>query len=642
MLAGKRAWWLLWVLLLSEAALADSGDAWRRIRYGALKVGRVRISREKTTREGRTLYRTDVVKVYNYFQGKNVRFSSQETFLEAEDGSLVEISYTGQSDAGKKTVLGEIAEGKIVYVVKDPGGSPRQMEIDWPAGVIGPRAVERLMRSKGTAPGTSYDYTTYSFAVSRPVKVSVEAVRREAVRVAGRKRQLHLLKVAGEDLVDGQGKPIGRKRWVDDRGDFQMEWDPCFGGRWEEVCGEDLAKAPARGVVSKFFLGNACKISGAILHPRSTTACVFHLTGPEALNKFFLKGPGQRVGRAGGGYRIDVRLQEAPASPARLPVADESKKSLLQASYFLDYDQGEVEAVARRVAGGGTDAARVAEALRAWVYENLEKLGMNSAMACASTVLATKAGSPVGHAVLLAALCRAVGIPARVAGGLAVGSGAYTHVWTEAWVGSWIPLDATQKTAADASRIRFTASDLNRDSADAPLFALCGLLQNRQTPTAVEVRQYRLKGKTIEADDGPGSEVHRIRGNAYSHALYGFSFTRPPAFKFQQHLKGIDYGVIAIKGKRKDRVLFRISSVDYGNTLDDVLDRVRNTFRLSGVERRTVGGFPAVVANLSGGFCSRVCYVRGHDTVYTIEASTGSPAVRAAFDQVLDTLRFED
>ena len=53
-------------------------------------------------------------------------------------------------------------------------------------------------------------------------------------------------------------------------------------------------------------------------------------------------------------------------------------------------------------------------------------------------------GDCTEHAVLVAALCRASGVPARSASGLMwIGKEAGYHQWTEVWVGKWLPVDAT-------------------------------------------------------------------------------------------------------------------------------------------------------------------------------------------------------
>ena len=63
----------------------------------------------------------------------------------------------------------------------------------------------------------------------------------------------------------------------------------------------------------------------------------------------------------------------------------------------------------------------------------------------AESVLAAHRGTSLGRARALVALLRAIGVPARLVGGLRLGGGATkraTNSWVEAWVGSaWVPLD---------------------------------------------------------------------------------------------------------------------------------------------------------------------------------------------------------
>ena len=63
------------------------------------------------------------------------------------------------------------------------------------------------------------------------------------------------------------------------------------------------------------------------------------------------------------------------------------------------------------------------------------------------------------HAVLLAALARAGGIPAKIESGLAYLSGRfYYHAWNLLYVGQWITADAVfGLMPADAARIRFAS-----------------------------------------------------------------------------------------------------------------------------------------------------------------------------------------
>jgi transglutaminase/protease-like cytokinesis protein 3 len=81
------------------------------------------------------------------------------------------------------------------------------------------------------------------------------------------------------------------------------------------------------------------------------------------------------------------------------------------------------------------------------VKQNITRKDFSQAFASAAEVARTRHGDCTEHALLLAALARACGIPARVAVGLVYveGSGVFGyHMWTEVFVSNtWIPVDAT-------------------------------------------------------------------------------------------------------------------------------------------------------------------------------------------------------
>jgi len=76
--------------------------------------------------------------------------------------------------------------------------------------------------------------------------------------------------------------------------------------------------------------------------------------------------------------------------------------------------------------------------------------------------------------VLLAAMLRAEGIPARVAVGLVYWKGIFGyHMWTEAFLNDWTALDATLGgERVDATHIKFAADPLNTPAAAGPFVSL--------------------------------------------------------------------------------------------------------------------------------------------------------------------------
>ncbi|MDX1968726.1 MAG: transglutaminase-like domain-containing protein, partial [Planctomycetaceae bacterium] len=94
-----------------------------------------------------------------------------------------------------------------------------------------------------------------------------------------------------------------------------------------------------------------------------------------------------------------------------------------------------------------TDPAAIAKAMESYVRTNLKNKNFSTALASAGEVARNLEGDCTEHAVLLAAMLRAKGIPSRVAVGLVYieGPSAFGgHMWTEARLNDqWVPIDGT-------------------------------------------------------------------------------------------------------------------------------------------------------------------------------------------------------
>ena len=96
-----------------------------------------------------------------------------------------------------------------------------------------------------------------------------------------------------------------------------------------------------------------------------------------------------------------------------------------------------------------------------WVYKHIEKTPVASNPDALEIAKQLK-GDCNEHAVLLAALLRALGIPTRICTGLIyMNDDFYYHAWNEAYVGSWISIDATlNQVPSDATHIKLLEGDL--------------------------------------------------------------------------------------------------------------------------------------------------------------------------------------
>jgi transglutaminase-like putative cysteine protease len=159
-----------------------------------------------------------------------------------------------------------------------------------------------------------------------------------------------------------------------------------------------------------------------------------------------------------------IRLTVEPVAPTGgLLLYKSNNASLLEATRptrFLQSDREEIVALARRAVGDTTDSVEAARRIEAFVAGYVRNYSLAIGYASAAEVAQSRTGDCTEFAVLTAALCRAVGIPAQVCSGVAyVGSlrgspGFAGHAWTQAYVGvdaqgkngKWVGLDATFKS----------------------------------------------------------------------------------------------------------------------------------------------------------------------------------------------------
>ena len=159
----------------------------------------------------------------------------------------------------------------------------------------------------------------------------------------------------------------------------------------------------------------------------------------------------------------------------------------IAASQYLQRDDDLVQQHAQKAAGDATDPAQIARRMEQYVQKTLTKKDFSTAMASAGEVAKTLQGDCTEHAVLLAAMLRAKGIPSRVAVGLVYVDSLSAfggHMWTEANLnGQWIPLDATLgRGGIGAAHIKLSDSSLSDDgpaaiSSFAPLMLVIGQLK---------------------------------------------------------------------------------------------------------------------------------------------------------------------
>jgi hypothetical protein len=440
-------------------------ETWDAAYLEGARVGYFQARVEEVERDGKKLTHTSLamnlrIKRYNEVVTLRMETGCDET----AEGKVVGVWMTQYLDKGKLTQTGEVRNGKLVVrAPNDPNGKA----LPWNDEAIGLYAQDRMFQQRKVKPGDRFDFLNYELALTAPVKVRVAVKDPEEVDLLEVKKgdgepQLEhvkktLLRVESvPDKVEVGGKEVPLPRvvsWLDR--DFQparAEMDvPGLGRltlyRTTKAVAEEEGVAPA--LLPDLGLTSLISLNRVIDRPHEARSVVYRVTvkGDDDPASAFARDARQEVRNVKGNtFELHVK---AVREPVAVDKPEQAKEEFLKSNYFLDSDDDKVRELARRAAGDETDPWRKAQRVEKWVHKNME--GSNSVgFATAGQIARDCKGDCRQHAMLTAAMCRAVGVPSRTALGLVYvkdpdrGPVLGFHMWTEVLVkGQWLGLDAT-------------------------------------------------------------------------------------------------------------------------------------------------------------------------------------------------------
>ncbi|MBX3027690.1 transglutaminase domain-containing protein [bacterium] len=292
---------------------------------------------------------------------------------------------------------------------------------------------------------------------------------------AAMQQQPMTMRIVGRETLteDGVAVPTWKVResfrgmesdvWLDDHGRTVRERGPMGLEARRESPADAVAKG--WGETPLDLMGAVAVPVAAISDPRGRDRLRLRLTGTAGVA---IPSDGRQHGNAG---EWVIQREALPAATYRLPYAGEQWRGDLQPTMFLQSDQPQVRAAAAAAVDGETDPRSAAERLRRWVHDSLEQRPA-ATLPNALQVLQTRAGDCNEHAVLYAALARAVGLPARVVAGLVYQNDAFLyHAWNEVWLGEgWVSVDAIfDQMPADVTHLKLIEGGPETHAALVPL-----------------------------------------------------------------------------------------------------------------------------------------------------------------------------
>jgi transglutaminase-like putative cysteine protease len=172
----------------------------------------------------------------------------------------------------------------------------------------------------------------------------------------------------------------------------------------------------------------------------------------------------------------------AVRKPKKVDEEKEADKEFLESCYFLDSDDPKVKGNAEEAVGEELDPWEKAQRIEGWVHRKM-KINSSTAFCTAGQVAEHLEGDCRQHAVLAAAMCRAVGVPSRTAVGLVYvdrdkGPVMGFHMWTEVWVkGQWVAIDPTfGHNSIGATHLKIADASWHATQSLVPLFPVARVL----------------------------------------------------------------------------------------------------------------------------------------------------------------------
>lgn len=424
-------------------------DVWDLCTIQGSKVGYTHTQVSRAVVDGRTLVKIQVdsrLAIVRF--GASTELGSELTSFETPDGRLVEFVEIRRLGPTPVRAEGRVEGGRLV-VKQTSAGKTHPVSLPWSNLDGGYQAIEFSLAARPMKPGETRCLRTLVAGFDQIA--TVRLVAREVEPTPLLRGTYQLLRIDNTTWLAGQ--PLEGALWANQKGEIlktrmnvlQQETFRC-----------SRAEAMDETGLGKIDLGldTVVPVERAIPDPHATRRIRYRVTLADGDPTAALVAGGSQQVKSLRPDTAEVTVVAVrPGQPAQLvtPPADRPTPDDVRPNSLVQSDDPGVRAMAAEAAEGATDAWAKAVALERYVHRAVRTKSLSHALASAAEVAQTREGDCTEHAVLLAAMARAVDLPARVAIGLvyfdreeeprhAFGY----HMWTEIHVGDrWIPMDAT-------------------------------------------------------------------------------------------------------------------------------------------------------------------------------------------------------
>ncbi|MBL8298611.1 MAG: transglutaminase domain-containing protein [Rhodanobacteraceae bacterium] len=423
--------------LCSTSAYAAAEETWMSVTLDGRKIGHMLNRRE--IKDERVVTTQDM-NLSIERAGVTVALEVSETHEETHDGKPLVFRTRSRLSGVESTSEGKVDADGTIHVTSSVGGLSQSKTASWPAGALFNEGLRLEAAAQGLKPGTRYDSLAYQALNLAAYPLTTTVRPAEYVDLPGGRRELFRV----ERELKVPGLPLTSTDWMDKQYRVHKVSLLQLGLKLEVLaCDKACALAPNQP-------GDALQQALVAAPPsldRDDLSKPQRYTLKARRRETVLSFPAtaeQKVERHGDGYIVTVSPQ-APASAEPQPLAADS-----QPNAWLQSSADEVARLANQASSGDKKPIERMRDLEAFVFGYIDKKGLNVGYASALETAKSRQGDCTEHALLLAALGRAHGIPTRIATGLAFVESFgeaervfVPHAWVQAWIdGRWQSFDA--------------------------------------------------------------------------------------------------------------------------------------------------------------------------------------------------------
>lgn len=462
MRATHSAAGILAVLALTLPASAETETEYFAVFMGTDKIGHATTQRQV---EADKVTTTSTMMITIGRAGISMTVSQAATHIETKDGKPLSFRTTVSMGPTGQGTSGRIDDSGVLHVTTTSFGKAVPRTMAWPKGALLSEGMRLASVAKGLAEGTTYSLTLFEPTFLTPMVQQIRVGGTKNVDLLG--RIVPLTEV--NSVTTGQAGNIQTVTYVDKDCNALKSTTPFMGMSLSLVaCSRTFALSANQPAdfFDKVVLTSPVPLPG-VAKARAATYTM-RPTGRGELR--FLADANQTVRRQADGTVVVTVRPVARAGKQRIGLTptDEVDRVALRPARFLESDRDEIRALAKKAVGDARGAVEAAQKLERFVGSYIHDKSLAVGYASAAEVAASREGDCTEHAVLLAALCRSVGIPAQVVVGVVYAdqfADRKASFWPHAWVrihvdGKWIGLDAT-RGACGPGHIAMAAGDGN-------------------------------------------------------------------------------------------------------------------------------------------------------------------------------------